>query len=671
MRAVMSSFVLLLAMLIVPATLIPSVRAGEDAPTFVDWLKAEGVDASFASREKLFLERFPSETYFGSAAQNLALWKALKTEAAAGRFPAARGTGSLPAPARRTGRTATVATHESASGAEWRVRVDPTGQVIAIDAPKATRYDGSPGEAEAGISATLPITSGFVSAAMLMQKAKAFDDGIYAAVEYAAEDGAGTFGGKRAMLAALRERLKNVEGAEAGPAAATLFAAARVASETVEVPAALTRMVEGQVRAFEASPDASKPIGFYTWSDELRTIFRQDRVLQAPLPPGPHRDALVRAIRDDAKARATYTAYAGLVERLTNPFVRHDLRGDLAALDQSAATSSDDLAFLPACRSNETTMANALLAAGVDSRTLDVMETFIKAVRDGKVSLAVKADSGWYDRTQWALEPLLLPEKTAEAPRLQFSDEYRHRLEELFRGALALARETHAKALDIAITAAPVAPKVHVSPSLSVEPLATAWLRRADTYRYVRTLIEATFGRAGLATMRRRTPDGAVDAPLDSELRFIESLFVGAYVRSCREIGHPVGAVPDADAADALFSAWAKEPAKDPDLSRDLRMMVPVMVDPLRGRTKVWTFLGWSSQNLTFTFVNRPTVTVVSTKDGRTAPDAEVVFDGGEGAAAYPVFAEAWTSTLMNRDEFRRLCDEKKTKAAIVAEIEK
>ena len=42
---------------------------------------------------------------------------------------------------------------------------------------------------------------------MLAQKAKQFDDGLYAAVELAAQQGSGTFAGKAPMLRAVAARL--------------------------------------------------------------------------------------------------------------------------------------------------------------------------------------------------------------------------------------------------------------------------------------------------------------------------------------------------------------------------------------------------------------------------------------------------------------------------------
>src|SRR5207245_438587 len=88
MRTRTRSIVGLVAVLLVLATaLAASARAGDGAPTLVDWLKSLGEDASYPARERLFAERFHDDAYTGSAAQNLALWKALRAEAAAGAFP--------------------------------------------------------------------------------------------------------------------------------------------------------------------------------------------------------------------------------------------------------------------------------------------------------------------------------------------------------------------------------------------------------------------------------------------------------------------------------------------------------------------------------------------------------------------------------------------------------
>lgn len=237
----------------------------------------------------------------------------------------------------------------------YRVRLDLGRQVLALDVPEDLDFRASE-PMEAPISPTLAGESGaFVSASMLAQKAKQFDDGLYAAFELAAERGAGTFGGKSAKLRAVAARLASGEvkpGAE--NAAETLLAACRLGKVPVAVPGSLERAVHEAERGFLADPIRSKPLGFYTWSPALVDIFRQDRMLQSELEEAEEIGRLARALAGEPGARATYDAYLALVDRLTNPSAgASDLRAVLRAIeaDPPRAVPSRGVAVFPASRS--------------------------------------------------------------------------------------------------------------------------------------------------------------------------------------------------------------------------------------------------------------------------------------------------------------------------------
>jgi hypothetical protein len=434
------------------------------------------------------------------------------------------------------------------------------------------------------------------------------------------------------------------------------------------VPPALQPIVTGQLQAFDATPVLSKPIGFYTWSDALRSIFRQDRIVQPPLPPGPHLDALARALHGDPASRATYEGYLALVERLTNPFVAADLRPSLAALDRGEPLPTERAAFVPACRGAETEMLKRLEAAGVDTTNVIAMDAFVAGIRDGSVSLAVRQDSGWYDRQQSALEPFLRPEVTAEARHVTWGEAYRQRMEQLFRGALALARETHIKNLEVgaptAMAPRPQPVQVTVTPALTVEPHPTAWLRRADAYRYVRNLLERVFGKEGLETMRRMTPEGPVTVSLGEELVAFERLFTGAYARACAETGTPAGGLRPRRRRHRVHVVGAADRHRPRPRAR--RPHDGPGLDGRAGRVRVWCFLGWATDHVAIHFATPPVVTRRRTGTDVTGARPEVTFGPQTATAAYPVFAEVWTTKVLDRAEFRRLCDEKQTKAAIL-----
>ena len=155
---------------------------------------------------------------------------------------------------------------------------------------------------------------------------------------------------------------------------------------------------------------------------------------------------------------------------------------------------------------------------------------------------------------------------------------------------------------------------------------------------------------------------------LGEELVAFERLFTGAYARACAETGTPAGGLPGLDVADTAFTSWAQQTATDPDLARDVRMMVPVSTDPA-GRVRVWCFLGWATDDLAIHFATPPVVTRRRTGTDVTGARPEVTFGPQTATAAYPVFAEVWTTKVLDRAEFRRLCDEKQTKAAILGAL--
>src|SRR5207253_6708622 len=124
----------------------------------------------------------------------------------------------------------------------------------------------------------------------------------------------------------------------------------------------------------------------------------------------------------------------------------------------------------------------------------ELAKELVAQVQAGKINLKPKQNSGWYDYQTWSLEPLILPDTTPEAKHLEFGEEYRGLLVELFKGVLALTRETHIKQLENPPEASAAPPpkekiKLFIAPEVSVEPLATAYLRRAIAYQFVRQVL--------------------------------------------------------------------------------------------------------------------------------------------------------------------------------------
>jgi hypothetical protein len=573
----------------------------------------------------------------------------------------------------------------------FRVRVDVAPQVIAIDVPEDIAYAdrAETKRADVPLMPTIPVTGGerMVSGALLAQKAKQFDDGLYAAVDLAAQRGAGRYPGKTDLLTRLGRALAPGAAARSGNADTVILAACRLGGVPAAVPKGREVAVEAALGTFRGDALRSKPIGFYTWSAPLTAIFQQDRMLQTELKGAAGIAAVARALHGDPTARAAYEGYLALVARLTNPLTGPDLRGPLATLDAGRSDFPEKgVSFFPPSRAHETDLVMKLYGNRPIPEGFNLMDELIRRVRTGAIDLAPTAGSGWYDYQTWSLEPLAAPERAVEAARLRLSDSYRRQLEELFRGMMALTRETHIK------QAEPVAPaeapadtpprrepvRIVIRPALSAEPLATCYARRGAAYRFVRRVLEETFGAEALNGLHRQTPAGSVTAALAAELDSMEALFAGAAAAVSHDLGIAAPIVSTTDGAGRArdpaadretFLRWATSAGADPDLGRDVRMMVPVFFDRLRGKTKVWVFLGWSERPVTFSFARPPAVAV--TRDGRVATrdEAVVAFADSGATLAYPVTAEVYVDRILNRDEFCAHCNRYKTPSAILGNL--
>src|SRR3712207_4605764 len=85
----------------------------------------------------------------------------------------------------------------------WCVRLDLARQVLRLEVPEpvADWHRGRKKPAGTPLLPVLPHAKGGpVSAATLLLKAKQLDDGLYAAVELAAQRGSGRFTGKATLL---------------------------------------------------------------------------------------------------------------------------------------------------------------------------------------------------------------------------------------------------------------------------------------------------------------------------------------------------------------------------------------------------------------------------------------------------------------------------------------
>jgi hypothetical protein len=554
---------------------------------------------------------------------------------------------------------------------DWCVRLDQTSQVLTVETSDDDDSDS--------LLPTLPSTrDGAVSAAALLLKGKHFDDGLMAAVELAAQHGMGPFRGKAALLRALAANLADPFDEAERTAASTLFAACELGGLAMSTPPTLVADSRVLTERFLGDEGRSKPISFYTWTPELSAIFRQDRFLQGELP-APTASAIARALGLILDGWDSYDRCIRLASQMTNPLARPSLRDD-----------GERRAFLPACRSREESLAERMLGDRPVPEGFDLMTELIRHIRKNGPGPVPADDAGWYERQTWSLEPLLVPDRMTESPRLDLGKGYRRHLEELFRGALALARETHAKAVMAGGRggySGSMQPPIWIYPGLTVEPLPSMYRRRAASYRYVRSVVADSFGADALRQLHRLTPDGQSEMSLLEELAHVEALFDGAAATCHTELG--MGSAAESDRDVRLFADWREKIAGDADVSRDARMMVPIFFDMRRGKTKVWTVLGWQSVTVDVSFRVRPEVLDVVParppeapagdrlsqlrrkfrKSASVSQPPDVLFARETHEFAMPVMTEVYVTRILNRDEFRSHCDRFRTRSAILANL--
>jgi len=565
----------------------------------------------------------------------------------------------------------------------FKVELDLSSQVLAIQAPLDREFgfdlEVEPGPAEAPLSATLGTIdpTDFVSASVLAQKAKIFDDGLYAAVEVATQEGAGRHAGKAGLLASLGGALAGADSSEAGCVQELLLGAARLGHVAIAgVPRTVEARVQRVIEDFLTDEVRSKPIGFYTWSRQLGSIFQQDRMLQGEIDAAGIK-AVASALRADPSARVTYESHLRFVSRLTNPFANPDLRKFLEACDQGNVDAAEEgIRFFPPSVAHETEIIKKLFGTQPMPGSFVLVDEMIRRIRSRELDLEPRDESGWYDYQTWAMEALVIPERMPEGERLQLDKEYRKLLLELFKGLLTLTRETHIKQLEMPLCGAAMPGReiyIDIAPALSAEPLVTFYLRRALGYRYIHAVLEDTFGPGQLERLHRLTQAGPAPKCLAEELADIEMLFLGAHVSVSKELGlapnTASGSDASASAAADRFAAWARELNSDSDLGLDLRAMVPVFYDVERRKPKVWAFLGWSRRPITVSFARPPQATILDLS-GKSPQDHPCIRWGTLHAdLLYPVTAELYVDQILDRDEFRRLCDACGTRSEIMRRL--
>lgn len=451
-------------------------------------------------------------------------------------------------------------------------------------------------------------------------KAKQFDDGLYAAVDLAAYRGVkDRLAGCVDLVTRLRARCQPGSGAASYLDAAKQIAGGYVGPPTR--PMGAPDLKQSMLDAFFASQTDSKPIGFYTWSKELQTLWRTERFLAQEFgePKASMLADLAAALKVDPQLLADYRKFVGLFRGLTNPYECLSLdelpegkltEEGLAAEAKKRGARHAAASFLPPSTSRENELVERLWPIS----GADLMRELIRRIRSGEVNLAPRPNAGWYDYQVYALETLLLPGRGEEKGKLVLTARYKQRMKEAFEALLTKRRETHARALTPGCATAPFERPHGVSPRLRLEPNATYYLRTARAYAFVENLLVATLGEKELAVLHGLRQEGGKVANrpenLAAELAGMRALFYGFYIVSCEDLGlRPQfmdGENVDAAAAKAAAEKWLAGVRNDPDLDADTRVSVPVVVD--ESGTELWATIGVRLMKLDAEYVFPPSI---------------------------------------------------------------
>lgn len=483
---------------------------------------------------------------------------------------------------------------------------------------------------------------------------KQLDDTIYAGVEIAAQMGLEpTLRPKTELLVELVDELSQNRTADRDQALVTVAVALRLGGGNASLPSELEPSASSLQSAFLDRPALSKPFGFYTWSDDLKKIWLQDRFLQEPLLASTA-CALAQAIASDSDRTERYKQLVRLYQRMTNP-LQSSLEPMLPVAGTQACLSIGPQSFLSRSRTPEVALFNRLYPDGVPADA-DLMKDLITAIRAGQVSLAPTADDGWYQHQLYALETLLVTDRSEERSKIAFMAKYKKRLQEAFSTMLVQHRETHAKQANVG----PVSGVLIQVPQFRVEPLATVYVRHARSYAVLESALNDVMGPSFLDAAVAVDAQGKTTETLRQRIQRARDLFYGLYIVSSQDIGLRFKLDQPGDPSQDTWNDLASEADKwlwqlgsDPVADSDVRVMVPIAALE-NGRTKYWAVIGVRGTLAGYSFIRGTDV---------SAPKVE---DQARVWLPTEQFLEVESSgEPMTRGEYRELCDQAKTAEAI------
>jgi len=510
-------------------------------------------------------------------------------------------------------------------------------------------------------------------------QAKQFDDGLLAAVDLALLQRSGLpVVGHLPLLQRMLDR------AEAGSAAVPFLSAAMTLGGVSNEFSDSTETREW-IRKFESDETVSQPIGVYTWSQDLRRCWACLRFLQQPLDLSVPRhretvESICGLLSADDGLRVDYSRSLLLQQQLCSGQARlsieqvigADLSSEaaLADLQRRESVHTTGVSFFPPSRSRESELCSRLFPNGVPGDA-NLMQMLISSIRSSPMESGSARLPGWLDHQVTALQYLLLPETAHEFNKLLLSGTYRRRMQEAFTALLTKRRETHVRQLDVArLDSAPSGKEQRFRPRLRLEPCLSWYLQTARGYRLLHQTLREGLGADVLGELHRLTPTGPVSESLAVELGVQERLYYGLYLLSCEDIGLrpqiPAGEVPDAADCQQLAAAWLVSLCGEQRSTEDARFAVPIFIDRVTGSMRLWAVVGVRLATLQARFETAPSIRPVNSSDTwQKVPPSQL--EPADWTIAVDDFLEVEVPTLVppTREQFRRLCDQYRTKAEI------
>ena len=509
------------------------------------------------------------------------------------------------------------------------------------------------------------------SANLIDGTAKQFDDGLYAAIDVA------LYTGRLKQQLSPRDWVQRVieKLPPKSEAKAFLAAAIELAGGEIAIDDSLQTMQADYLRQFNQDELRNKPIGFYTWNDDLKWIWRFSKFLQTKFTDPKIPNQIVAVLEAEQELSDAYQQLCRHANQMSNPAVCLNLSQlapgkSLLVLASQYGVGDEAVAVFPASESKETTLFTRLFANGVPDNA-NLMSALIERILSGNVDLAPRPNSGWYDHQVYALETLLIPANGRENDKLLLTARYKKRLLEAFKSVITKRRETHARQTEYAKLAAMAPRPSSIQPRLRVEPSATYFLRTARAYRFVVNFLEAALHHDDLQNLVGLRENGDRGQSIGDELLEMQNRFYGLYLVVCDDIGMvPQFAAQenvDQDACYQLACRWLNQIKENPDLAKDTRVSVPVAYDIGKSRTRLWATLGVRFAYLDVNYVTPPLIRI----PGEASWQKVEVHEAEN--KRYVIAVDEWAELdcdgrrSFTRSQFRKLCDKYQTRDAIVA----